>query len=212
MVVQPEGEGHLVFTGGPGFLTNSLVGEEDNAYVAVGLLAPTPGTTVGVLSPRYLPPAGGGAQSSLLDLIPLRLQLAALQLFLAFALLVLWRARRLGKPVDEPQEVRLAGSELVVAVGNLLQRTGSTQRAGELLRGDLRRQLSSRLGVPEYLDVAGLADAAASRAGIPAGDVAELLDGPLPANEEQLVAMAQRAAGVRHALSTPAPVPETAGA
>ena len=207
LLAQPLGQGHLVHTGGPGFLTNSLLGEADNAYVAAALLVPEPGTTVGILSPAYSADAPV-EDASLIDLIPERLQLAALQLFGAFLLLVLWRGRRLGKPVAEVQEVRLPGSELVIAVGHLLQRTGSAQRAAQLLRGDLRRELAQRLGVPEHMAAEGLADAAAARSGLAAPDVLAAVDGPPPASDSELVALAHDIERIRRALTSSA----TAGA
>ena len=56
------------------------------------------------------------------------------QLALGFLVFALWKARRLGRPVAEPQPVELAASELTVAVGNLLQRclTTTEPRCAEL--------------------------------------------------------------------------------
>src|SRR6266581_6954843 len=73
-----------------------------------------------------------------------RVRLAMWQLVVAFAVLVLWRARRLGRPVAEAQPVQIPGSELVVAVGNLLQRARGRGQAAGLLTDDLRRTLAER--------------------------------------------------------------------
>jgi hypothetical protein len=71
-----------------------------------------------------------------------------LQLGVAFLFFAVWRALRLGKPVLEPQPVQVEGSELVAAVGRLLQQNRSPQTAADLLRNDFRRTLEERLGVP----------------------------------------------------------------
>jgi hypothetical protein len=81
----------------------------------------------------------------------------------AFVIYALWRARRLGRPVAEPQPVAVAGSELVAATGNLLDRTESTAYAGELLRADLRRFLADHLGLPADSAPYVLATVAAER-------------------------------------------------
>src|SRR3546814_18850835 len=113
--------------------------------LAAPLLAPEPATTVRFLDPPV--PAGGGDES-LIDLIPPGVERALLQLGVAFVLYAVWRAIRLGRPVREDQPVRIAGSELVAAVGRLLGRTRRPDAAAAALRGRLRRRLRSRLGVP----------------------------------------------------------------
>ena len=208
LVVVPMGAGVLVTTGGPSFLTNALLGEADNAQLAVALLAPRPGTRVGILNPDFFADRAGNDEQGLLDLIPLPLRLAALQLLIAFLFVVLWRARRLGKPVFEPQEVRLPGSELVIAVGNLLHRTGARDRAVELLRADLRRSLAQSLGVEQDSDPVRLADAAAARTSATQADVLDVLAGPVPTTDVGFVELSQRAEALRQSVL----VPVTSGA
>ena len=89
-------------------------------------------------------------------------RLALWQLVVAFVLLALWRARRLGRPVAEPQPVQLPGAELVVAVGNLLQRAKGRGQAAGLLTDDLRRSLAERLGLPPSAPADQVADAVAA--------------------------------------------------
>ena len=205
VIIRDAGAGTLVTTGGPSFVTNALIGEQDNAVLAAALLAPTPGTRVGILEPTFAP-AGGAGTRSLGDLIPDRLVGAALQLLIAFLVVVLWRARRHGKPVAEPQLVQLAGSEIVVATGNLFQRTGATERAVEHLRSDLRRSLSHHLGVPLDMPAEDVAAIAAQRTGVAAADVTKALAGPAPAGEAGLVEFAQLVESIRTAIRSPVSV------
>ena len=132
LVVAPIGEGTIVSIGGAGFLVNRALDDADNGLLAVTLLAPTRSERVVVLRP----PAPGEGETGLLDLVDRRVKLAVLQLVVAFLVLVLWRSRRLGRPVLEPQPVPLAGSELVVAVGRAPAAGQGTGTGG---RGAARR-------------------------------------------------------------------------
>lgn len=208
-LVLQEGEtGTVVATGSPDWLTNRGIRAADNAQLAVALLAPRPGTRVGILRPDFAPVnADGGSTGpeTLSDLIPQSVKLAIAQLGVAFALVVLWRARRLGKPVREPQPVRLPGSDLVVAVGHLLHRTGARGRAADLLRGDLLAVLSRRFGSATGGDPRGLAQAVAAHTGGQPSDVLDVLDGPVLATDEDLVHLARRTESLRSAVVVPVP-------
>jgi hypothetical protein len=198
LVIQPMGEGAVVSLGGPGFLTNGSLGFVDNAVLAAALLAPAEGTTVRFLQP---PPPGGGDET-LSDLVPEAVSTAFLQLLVAFGIVVLWRARRLGRPVAEPQPVAVPGSELVVAVGGLLQQTRAREHAAALMVGDLRRELCERLGLPPDVEVDVLADAAQVRADVPRDDVVRVLSVAEPPNEAALVSLAAEVEAVRRRLRT----------
>jgi hypothetical protein len=118
-----------------------------------------------VLEPGRVTGAGGGDRT-LIELIDPAVKRAFWQLVVAFLAYAIWRARRLGRPVAEPQPVAVAGSELVAAVGNLLDRTGSTDHAAALLRADLRRFLANHLGVPADTPPEVFAAVAAERTGV----------------------------------------------
>jgi hypothetical protein len=191
LTVAERGDGRLVSVGGAGWLTNERLGAADNAVLAAALLAPAPGTRVAIVRPAY-GVGGDGDDASLTALIPRRLRAAFWQLLIAFGVVVAWRARRLGAPVDEPQPVRVAGSELVVAVGNLLQQGHRRAEAAALLRDEARRHLARRLGVPAELSVADLAQAAAAHGVASAADVRAVLERPV-ASDADLVALAEHA-------------------
>jgi hypothetical protein len=198
LVAQPLGSGTLVRLGGASALVNRELGKADNAVLAASLLAPSAGTRVVVLRP---PPPGGGARS-LGDLVAPRVKLFGWQLVIAFLLLALWRARRLGRPVREPQPVQLEGSELVVAVGNLLQRARGRDQAAGLLAEDLRRVLAERLGLPAATPPEALAEAAAARTGIPVERARAALAPATPRDEAELVALAHAVDAVRREVTS----------
>ena len=189
LVTQRQGRGTLVVVGDAGPFTNGSLGDADNGLLAVTLLAPTPSARVQVLPL----PAPGGGRKSLGDLVSPNVKLALVQLGIAFVLYALWRSRRLGRPVLELQPVQIAGSELVAAVGRLLQRGRARGRAADVVRDNARRALAQRLGLPPDAPVRTVADAAAARTRQPAEEIVAALAGPEPADDRALVAAAQEA-------------------
>jgi hypothetical protein len=189
LVVQPQGRGTLVVLGDPTAFTNEALGAADNGLLAVTLLAPRPRAHVQV----FPLPAPGGGRRTLVDLISPHVKMALLQLGIAFALFALWRARRLGRPVVEPNPVEIPGSELVAAIGRLMQRGRAHERAAALVRDDARRSIARRLGLGPDAGADEVVDAAAGRSHRSIEDMRQVLDGPAPADERQLVAIAQDA-------------------
>src|SRR5204863_7283548 len=158
----PIGKGAVVSLGGASVFTNDALDEADNSVLAVRLLLPVEGTPVTILDPN----APGSGTTTLGDLISDRVFQAMLQLGVAFIVYALWRSRRLGRPVTEPQPVAIAGSQFVRAVGGLHHRTHSVGRAAETLRLDTRRTVCERFGIPLYTDVDTLARITADRTGL----------------------------------------------
>lgn len=203
VVVDDVGEGTVAAVGGPTFFTNDALDQDDNAVLAGSLMAPEPGTTV-VVADR--PPAGDG-ETSLSDLVAPGVKAALVQLGVAFAVYAAFRARRFGRPVPEPLPVQIAGSELVTAVGQLLQQGRDPARAGALLRDDLRRTLAGRLGLGLDADADTVAQAAAARSGVPLERLREaLVPGPVT-DEEALVDLARTIDAVRQEVLHVQPTP-----
>jgi Domain of unknown function (DUF4350) len=197
LLVQPLGLGTVVRLGGASVLVNEELGEADNGLLLAGLLVPARGTAVRVLQP----PLPGGGDAGLGDLVAPRVRLALWQLVVAFVLLALWRARRLGRPVAEPQPVQLPGTELVLAVGNLLQRARGRGQAAGLLGDDLRRSLAERLGLPPSAPPDLVADTVAARTGIPRERLLRTLSPTTPRDEAELVALSQAVDTVRREVT-----------
>jgi hypothetical protein len=193
VVVQPYTAGTLVSIGSPELFVNSRLDRADNSVLAVALLAPSAGTRVAIVEG---PPAGSG-DKTLADLIPTHVQLALAQLAIAFVIYALWRARRLGRPVTETAPVEIDASELVVAVGRLLERSHAPDVVAARLRTDTRRVLASRLGLRPDATPAAIANAAAvANAGIAARVEAALSDRPIT-DDTALVALAQELDAIR---------------
>jgi hypothetical protein len=194
LVAADEGAGVVVSLGGPGSMVNERLDAPGNAALAAALLAPEPGTRIRFVDPPV--PAGGG-DKTLLELIPAGVARALLQLGVAFVLYALWRAIRLGRPVTEQQPVRVAGSELVGALGRLLARTRSPGAAAELVRTDLRRALAARLGLAPDAPAEVFADAAATRAGLDREVVLNAVSDAPVTTDQQLADLAGAAATIR---------------
>ena len=190
-------DGGLVAVGGAGAFVNGVLGDEDNAALAAALLAPVPGTRVAFLQP----PLPGGGERSLGDLIGVGVRALLWQLAIAFVLFALWRARRLGPVVAERQPVELPASELVVAVGNLLQQARHQQAAGNLLRDDLRRALAERLGLGPAASAEQVAEVASTRTGIPAARLLHVLRPSPLAGTDDLVGLAVEAEALRREVT-----------
>jgi hypothetical protein len=186
VVIATLGDGVIVSIGGPGPLLNENLAAADNAALAVALLAPQRGTTVAFLEPRLAVAAG----ENLEDLVGDPVWLLLIQLGVGFAVIALWKARRIGRPVAEPVPVEIAGSELAAARGRLLAGLRNPAAAAIELRADTRRTLARALGVAADTDLAVVATRTAERTGVSLDDVEGLLARRAVATDADLLALA----------------------
>lgn len=182
---RPTGAGDLVVIDTPRYFTNDLLDEGDNAVLAAALLAPS-----GTERVAFITAEAGTGEEGLVDLVGSNVLQALAQLGVAAVVYVLWRGRRLGRPVAERQPVRHAGSELVSAVGRLLsgrRRPGETAAA---LRADARRHLVERLGLDPRTPIEQLVGAVVARTGLDPGLVAGALELRPVTTDDELVEIA----------------------
>jgi hypothetical protein len=190
-VEQPDGRGAIVSLGGPELWQNSQLDQADNALLAANLLAPGPGTTL-----AWLVQGVRAGQTTLWSVTPTRVKLSLLLALVAAVVVVAWRARRLGRPVIEAPVVPLPGSELVAATGRLQARRRQTGWAGAVLRGHALATAQARAGV-HGAEPAAVAEVLAGRFGLDREQTLATLSGPDPANEEELVGLAQAVERIR---------------
>lgn len=187
--------GELVALGGADAFRNGRLGEADNALLLVRLL----GTDGDVVVADASPPGGG--EATLGELVPTRVYVALAMLALAFVVVAWARGRRLGSPVEEPLPVRIPASELVLATADLMHRGEVREAAGAALRGELRRDASIRLGIPEDAPDEVLAARIAAWTGAdPAGVASALARGPVP-DDDSLVGIARTVGRLRQRLA-----------
>ena len=178
-VAVARGDGWVVRLGDNEPFTNRFVRYADNAALATALLAPEDGAHVSVL-------LGNGNSVAtnepvvtedrrLFDLVRPGVWMALAQLAIAFIVFAIARAIRPGRPVREPEQVPVAGSEFVVATGRLMHRARHADRAGALLRHNAHRTLCDELHLPASTSVEALDKAVVERMLVPAGRVTEVL-------------------------------------
>ncbi|WP_040793840.1 DUF4129 domain-containing protein [Nocardia higoensis] len=125
-----------------------------------------------------LPPIEG--LDSIFDRFPAPLAFGGLQLLIAFALLIWWRARRRGALVREPRPVEVAANELLAGQAALYRRAGDHDYLAAKLRAATLRRIRPGLGAAAGADQDGLVRAIAARTGLDPGLVYAALYAPVP--------------------------------
>lgn len=199
LLVLPESDAVLLGTGTP--LTNDRLDERGNAALVLGLLGGYDEVLWLVPDPSREVPVG--EQRPLTDLLPDWLVLAVVQLGVAVVVLALWRARRLGRVVEEPLPVVVRAAEAVEGRGRLYRAAGARGPASEALRSGVRERAARRLGLPSAAARPALVGAAAARTGRDPAAIDALLYGAPPADDAALVRLADALRGLENALTRP---------
>jgi hypothetical protein len=209
------GDVEVLLVGATDPFRNDRIGEAGNAALATGLLA-RHGVVIWIdvhaPEPRPRPPLPEirlpdyergeldrtNTGHPLVDAFPVQLWVVAALLLGAGGLLALAAARRLGPPVPEPLPVVVPAAEAVTGRGRLYRRARAhpaslaTLRAGAVAR--LARAVDPFARAPDHgLEVPGprrdaFIRAIAARSGLPDQTVATVLFGPLPTDDEGLLA------------------------
>ena len=177
-----------VLLGDGALLTNERVDERGNAALALGLLGER--EAVLWLVPRPGRAVPEGETPTLTELLPDGLLLGALQLLLAAGVLALWRARRLGRVVEEPLPVVVRAAEAVEGRSRLYRAAGARGSAAESLRAATRERVARRTGTAVAADRSALVTVVAERTGADPAAVDGLLYGGPPADDAALVRLA----------------------
>lgn len=201
LVAQRRGRGEVVALGSPSFLINSRIDRADNAVLAVHLLAPGDAGRTEIVRP-VLRTADDGASQTLGDLIPTGLRAALWQVLIGFAVLVAWKARRLGPPLEDGAPVRLASSDLTAAVGALLGRHDARAAALDQVAGATRRRLARRLDLPDAVDLDLLIERIAARTSLDPDTLSRRLRPAAPASDAALLEAVTALTDVERAVET----------
>jgi len=124
------------------------------------------------------PPLEG--RDSIFSRLPGPLVFGGLQLLIAGALLVWWRARRRGALVREPRPVEVAANELLAGQAALYRRGGDRNHVAAKLRAATLRRIRPELGAAAEADENGLINAVTARTGLDPGLVRDALFAPVP--------------------------------
>jgi hypothetical protein len=179
LLTRRHGDGTVTLLGGSSPFTNALLTEADNATLAAQLAVP--GRTI-VFGP---PSAPGAAGTGVWEALPEGARAAIVGIVLAGVAFALVRARRLGRPALEEPIAPIPGSELVRAAARMYRRARAAAYAGGLMREAGAARLARRLRVAGRDH--GLVDALARASGLPRAQVADILEGPDPRSDEELI-------------------------
>lgn len=177
-----------VLLGSGDLLTNDRLDERGNAALAVGVLGQRPRVLWLVPDPSREVPAGEAP--SLPSLVPDALVLGVVQLGVVLAVLALWRARRLGRVVEEPLPVVVRAAEAVEGRGRLYRAAGAREPAAAALRAAVLSRVVRRLGLPVAADRGAVVSTAAARTGRDPAELDALLYGAPPSDDAALVRLA----------------------
>ncbi|MFG1673168.1 DUF4350 domain-containing protein [Micromonospora sp. NPDC049282] len=151
--------------------------------------APTPGGSAEQRPDRTDPPPR--ADNPLWGAFPAWFWAILAQLALAGLLVVLWRARRLGPPVAEPLPVAVRSAETVRGRARLYRRAGARDTVAGTLRDAALDRILPRLNLPPDTPDEEVAARVAAGTGGDPERVAELLHGPAPGNDRELLELAR---------------------
>ena len=165
---------------------------EDNVVLAQRLLAPDGRARIAVVTSGITAATPGAGNRSIFSQMSVGVKLGLWELIIAGVLLCLVLARRLGRVVVEPQPVPIAGSELVEAVGNLMQRRRDPSHAATLIRADVVDRLARRLGMGTGVPATLLAPVVAARTGREPDAVLALLAHSPVSSDAQLVELSRQ--------------------
>ncbi len=204
VLVRNIGNGIVVGLGDNEVLVNQHLRRADNAGLATALLAPNSESSVTILlgtgTATSVADVGQG-QDTLIDLVPTWVWMVLVLAALGFVVFAVSRSVRVGAVLDEPLVTPRAGSELVAATGNLMQRAKHTTRAGWLLQTRLHRDLCAELHVDLAAPLADLDRAVAERSTIEPGATEHLLRHTVN-DDSQLLALSGHIGRIRKDVLT----------
>jgi Domain of unknown function (DUF4350) len=183
-------DGHRAVTvvGSTDFMTNGGLLRAGNAALAMNLAGQRP--RVVWYAPQHIEGESSSA-TSIVDLMPDRVNWIILQLCLAVLLTAVWKGRRIGPLVAEKLPVVVRASETVEGRGRLYRSRRARDRAAQALRGAVLQRLLPRLGVGPDTSTPALVIAIAQRSRSDPEIVRHLLFGPPPTTDADLVHLAR---------------------
>ncbi|MGV9818991.1 DUF4129 domain-containing protein [Nocardia xishanensis] len=133
----------------------------------------------------------GPGEDSIFSRLPAPLAFGGLQLLIAAALLVWWRARRRGALVGEPRPVEVAANELLAGQAALYRRSRDHDYVAAKLRAATLRRLRPLLGIGADAPPDLLVAAIAARIGADRQLIGNAFFGPVPNADALRVVAAQ---------------------
>lgn len=173
-----------VLLGSAQMLANGTILAQANAAVAVRTLGHSSRLVWYVPSTADIQP---GDTTSFASQLPRWLDPALWLLLVGFAVLVLWRGRRLGRLAAEPLPVVVRALETTRSRGQMYRKARDVGRTAEVLRIGTRTRLARYLGLGAAVGGTELVRAVAVALDRPVADVEAILLGPAPPSEDALL-------------------------
>ncbi|MDR1432147.1 MAG: DUF4350 domain-containing protein [Propionibacteriaceae bacterium] len=182
---------HVAVIAGAERLYNLGITEEGNAALALRALGKHPKLVWYLPGEDALPADGADAgEPSLWALLPGWTQAGFAVLLLAGAGAAVWRGRRFGALVREPLPVEVPAAEATLGLGRLYRQAGTRGHAAAGLRAATIQRLGPRLGLPPNAAAVLVVERLSVRTGLPQPHLSQLLYGPAPATDKELVDLA----------------------
>ncbi|GAA1709860.1 DUF4350 domain-containing protein [Isoptericola hypogeus] len=176
----------------PSFLRNDTVLDDGDAALALWLLGTHDRLVWLVQDPLDVTTSGDEASAPTGSVLPSWAGVVGLWALLVAVVAAVWRVRRLGPVVPEELPVVVRASETTRGRGRLYRRSRSAGHAAAGLRAATADRLARRLGLARSADPTALTDAVGRATGRTAREIADLLYGPPPADDDALAALARR--------------------
>ncbi|GAA1530336.1 hypothetical protein HD600_002260 [Microbacterium ginsengiterrae] len=201
VLVDGGGAGRVTLVEGSALLSNEHLAEDGNAALGLALLGQSDRIV------WYVPSFADSdieAQTpdTLAAMTPPWVTPAIVLLLLAGVVAGISRGQRFGPLVTETLPVTVRASETMHGRARLTAKAGDSAHAASALRDGALRRLAARLGLTARSTPEEIADAASDRLRIPRGSLHELLAGPLPPHDSDLVDTARRLAELEAAVDT----------
>lgn len=199
-VLRTSQEGRtLTLLEGGSLLSNEHLAENGNAALGLALLAQTDHVVWYVPSFQDTD-RSDDAPDTLGTLTPDWVTPAILLLLLAGLAAIWWRGRRFGALVAESLPVTVRASETMHGRARLTAKAADAPHAAEAIRAGTQTRLATRLALSPRATAQEVADAASDRLGVPRGSLYDLLGGPLPQSDRDLIDLARKLAELETAV------------
>jgi hypothetical protein len=190
-VLRSTGGGRTItLVEGTELFSNEHLAENGNAALGLALIAQRQHLVWYV--PDFADSDISPGQKTLGDLSPDWLTPAIVLLMLAGIAAICWRGRRFGPLVAESLPVTVRASETMQGRARLTAKAADAPHAGAAIRAGTLSRLAARLALGPRSRVEEVADAASDRLGVPRTSLYDLLGGPAPQDDRELVELARR--------------------
>jgi hypothetical protein len=179
-----DGDRTVTVVGSTDFLTNGSLLRAGNAALAMNLAGQHPRLVW--YTPQHIE-GGSSGKGKIFDLIPDNVGWMVVQLWLAVALIALWKGRRIGPLVAEKLPVVVRASETVEGRGRLYRSRRARDRAAQALRSAALQRMLPRLGLGVDTPPPAVILAIAQHGRSDPESLRHILFGPPPATDGDLI-------------------------